>query len=270
MGSSVDKVVIMARGLGTRMRRAATGDLVARQAAVADTGVKALIPIDRPFLDYVLTAVAAAGYSRVCLVVGPEQQALRDYYGQVAARRLAFSFATQPEPKGTADAVLAAQDFAAGDPFVVLNSDNYYPAEALAALRSSSGAATALFDWQKMLEGSNLSAERLRQFAVGVADADGYLERILEKPDGPTWDRLRHPILISMNCWRFEPWIFASCKAIRPSPRGELEIPDAVQHAMAAGHRFRVLPVAAPVLDLSSRQDIGPVTARLAGTEVQL
>jgi dTDP-glucose pyrophosphorylase len=265
----IDKVVIMARGLGTRMRRAGDGTLGATQAAVAETGVKALIPIDRPFLDYVLTAVATAGYRQVCLVVGPEQQSLREYYGQVEAKRLSFTFATQQEPRGTADAVLAAEAFAGGEPFLVLNSDNY-PVEALAAVRAAGGAATALFDWQKMLTGSNLSAERLRMFAVGTVDQGGYLERIVEKPDGPTWDGLRRPILISMNCWRFEPWIFASCRSIQPSARGELELPDAVQHAMSQGHRFRVIPVGAPVLDLSSRQDIGPVTARLAGTEVSL
>ena len=57
-----DKAVILARGLGTRMRKSdADAPLDARQAAVAETGVKALIPIDRPFLDYVLHVVAQAG-----------------------------------------------------------------------------------------------------------------------------------------------------------------------------------------------------------------
>ncbi len=79
-----------------------------RQAAVADAGLKALIPLDgtgdgkvdekgvgnrfpagRPFLDYVLSAVAEAGFRRVCLVIGPEQEAIRHYYAEeVAAERL--------------------------------------------------------------------------------------------------------------------------------------------------------------------------------------
>jgi glucose-1-phosphate thymidylyltransferase len=74
-----------------------------------------------------------------------------------------------------------------------------------------------------------------------------------------------------MNCWQFRPVIFAACRAIGPSPRGELELPDAVQHAMdVLGERFRVVPVRAAVLDLSSRQDVAPVAARLAGTEAEL
>src|SRR3954452_13138192 len=60
---SIDKAVILARGLGTRMRKPdATATLDSRQAAIAESGVKAMIPVgagvrggtDRPFLDYVL------------------------------------------------------------------------------------------------------------------------------------------------------------------------------------------------------------------------
>ncbi|GEM_PF-2233060 len=44
------KVVIMAWGLGTRMRNSEDGvQLTAEQAKVAETGAKAMIPIDRPF-----------------------------------------------------------------------------------------------------------------------------------------------------------------------------------------------------------------------------
>ena len=107
---TMDKAVILARGLGTRMRKAdgsarATDD----QAAVANTGVKAMIPIVRPFLDYVLSDLADAGYRRVCLVIGPEHDEVRAYYGkELRPERLSIEFAVQTEPLGTADAVAAA------------------------------------------------------------------------------------------------------------------------------------------------------------------
>ena len=47
----MDKVVVLARGLGKRMRRNDGTAQVDGQAAVAEAGIKALIPIDRPFLD---------------------------------------------------------------------------------------------------------------------------------------------------------------------------------------------------------------------------
>ena len=69
----MDKIVILAAGLGKRMREHDDGaQLSADQVAAAETGVKALIPIGRPFLDYVLTRVADAGFCRVCLIIGPE------------------------------------------------------------------------------------------------------------------------------------------------------------------------------------------------------
>lgn len=265
------KAVILARGLGTRMRRAdGEAQLDAQQNAVADTGVKALIPIGRPFLDYVLTALANTGYRQVCLVVGPEHGTIRDYYStQARPQKLEIAYAVQVEPRGTADAVAAVESFAGNDHFLVLNSDNYYPLEALRGLREISGNGVALFEDQAMLSGSNIPAERLRQFAVGKIDRQGCMERILEKPDEATLASLPRPLWLSMNCWRFGPSIFEGCRNIGPSARGELEIPDAVQYVInVLREPFHVVEVRAPVLDLSSRRDIASVKEKLAGTEV--
>ena len=272
-----DKVVILARGLGTRMRRpsddvALDQALDQQQESAARTGVKALIPVGRPFLDYVLCSLAEAGYRRVCLVVAPDHDALRDYYGgQVRPRRLRIEFAVQHQPRGTADAVAAAQGFAGDDPFLMINSDDYYPLEALSALRGQQGAAVALFEQEAMLAGGNIAEDRLRQFSVGRIDGQGFLERIIEKPDEKTLAAMPRPLWVSMNCWRFTPAIFEACRRIEPSPRGELEVPDAVQYAIdRLGEPFRVLTVRAAVLDLTSRSDIAPIAARLADLEVNL
>ena len=71
------------------------------------------------------------GYRRACLVIGREQEAIRRYYSELPVGRLQIAFANQEEPRGTADAVAAAETFAGGDPFAVINSDTYYPIEAL-------------------------------------------------------------------------------------------------------------------------------------------
>lgn len=244
-----------------------------RQAAVAATGVKALIPLaDRPFLDYLLTTLADAGYGRICLVVGPEQDEIRDYYTrQVKLQRLRIEFAIQAEARGTADAVAAAEAFAGGDPFLTLNSDNFYPLEAYQALRAQPGASLVLFERDAMLAQSNIAADRVSKFAVGEIDQDGCLRRIIEKPDAETLASLRPPLWLSMNCWRFGPAIFPACRAISPSPRGEYEIVAAVQYAIdELGERFHAVCLRAPVLDLTSRGDIAPVAARLTGMEIRL
>jgi dTDP-glucose pyrophosphorylase len=268
----MDKIVVLARGLGTRMRREDSAAAVdSRQAAMANSGVKAMIDIGRPFLDYVLSAAADAGYRHACLVIGPEHDAIRNYYGKLPTERIDIAFACQVEPKGTADAVAAAEAFAAGDPFAVINSDNYYPAEALAGLRQQPGSALALFERDAMMRGGNVPEERIKRFAVAQLDARGNLQKILEKPDDATLAALPRPLWLSMNCWRFGPSIFTACRAIKPSPRGEYELPDAVQYVMhELGETFWGVKVRVPVLDMTSRGDIASVAALLAGTVVKL
>ena len=267
------KAVVLARGLGTRMRRAAAGTAIdSSQAAVADTGVKAMIPIGRPFLDFVLGALADAGVSHACLVVGPEHDAIRRHYAEeLQPERLHITFATQDRPLGTADAVLAAEQFAAGDHFLVINSDNYYPADALARLRALGCPGLIGFEQEALVQQGNIDAERVLKYAAISVGDGGWLEGITEKPDQETWRRLGPRALISMNCWSFGPSIFHAARRIEPSPRGELEITDAVRYAMSRlGVRFAVVPVAAAVLDLSVRTDIPSVARRLQGTDVRL
>jgi glucose-1-phosphate thymidylyltransferase len=271
--SSMQKAVILARGLGTRMQRPDDGaPLDPQQTAVADSGLKAMIPIGRPFLDYVLSALADASYREVCLIVAPNHDSVRRYYGEeVKPERISVRFAVQVEPKGTADAVAAAEAFAGADPFLVINSDDYYPAEALRGLREATGPAIALFERESMIAGSNIPEDRIGAFAVGVTNGEGVLRRIIEKPDAATLASIPKPHWLSMNCWRFGPSIFEACRNISLSKRGELELPDAVQYAMdKLGEKFQVVRVRAPVLDLTSRQDVAAVAAKLAHVKVTL
>jgi dTDP-glucose pyrophosphorylase len=268
----MDKAVILARGLGTRMRRQEEGvELSAEQRAAAESGQKAMIRFGRPFLDYVLADLAEAGYRQVCLVIGPEHREIREYYGTLETTRLSIDFAVQHEPRGTADAVAAAEQFAAGDHFLAINSDNLYPHAALTALRELPGAGLALFEQESLLAGGNFTRERVARFAIGKIDGQGLLERVIEKPDEATLAALPRPVYLSMNCWRFGPAIFQGCKSIQLSPRGELEITDAVQYTIdKLGEKMHVAKISAPVLDLTSRSDIAGMAKRLEGKEVNL
>jgi glucose-1-phosphate thymidylyltransferase len=219
----------------------------------------------------VLGALAQAGYREVCLVIGPEHKELRRYYEKLETMLLKISFAIQEKPLGTGDAVLAAETFAGRDRFLVINSDNYYPMQACQELRLMDEPGLAAFERHSMIALSNIPADRVVKFAAAQVDAQGYLTRIIEKPDARTLAAMGQEIYLSMNCWMFGSRIFQACRKIAPSPRGELEITDAVQYAMDhLEEKFRVLKFSLPVLDLSSRGDIAPVAARLAGTEVVL
>jgi glucose-1-phosphate thymidylyltransferase len=267
------KAVILARGLGTRMRKADPGaGLDPGQAQVADQGIKAMIPVGRPFLDYVLGGLADAGYDDILLVVGPEHQVIVDRYRRdLVPHRLRVSFAIQPEPRGTAHALLFAEAFTAGERFVVMNGDNYYPVEALAALRRLDEPALPAFSREALVADGIIPPERIARFALLDIGPDGYLRRIVEKPTEQEIASFGADPFVSMNCWNFGAEIFPACREAPASPRGEFEIPFAVGWAMDhLGLRLRALPFQLPVLDLSQRGDVAGVTRRLQGVTVRL
>ncbi len=241
------------------------------QTAVAAGGLKAMMPVGRPFLDYVLTVIADAGFEEICLVIGPDRGAIRDYYQQDAKpRRFTLSFAHQEKPRGTADAVLAAEGFAGADHFLVVNSDTYYPVQALRALHLLGEAGIAAFWKSALIAEGNLSAERVARFPVVEMDAQGILTRLLEPEDAPA-PPAGGDVLVSLNCWMFTRTIFRACREIAPSRSGELELPEAVRYAVAKlGERMRVVPFREGVLDLTSRSDVASVAAGLAGQLVRL
>ena len=263
------QAVILARGLGTRMRRESAGDassLSAEQREAAASGAKGMMPLfSRPFLDYVISALADAGITDVVLVIGPEHHAVREYYSSGESRRVAIRFAVQAEPRGTADAVMSARDHVYDAPFLVLNSDNYYPVEAYAGLAELGAAGLIAFEAEALVRDGGIEPERVMKYAL-IDVEDGVLRDVREKPaaDDPLAQRAER--WVSMNLWSFSPMIFEACLRVQPSARGELEIQDAVNIAMRElGERFRVIPMRAGVLDLSSRADIAMVASRLAG-----
>lgn len=246
------------------------------QQAAADAGLKGMIPIDRPFLDYVLSTLADAGITEVVLVIGPDHAAMRDYYTRVAPPvRVRVRFAVQHEPLGTADAVVAAAEVIGDVPFLVLNADNHYPAEAIRTLAAVDAAGVAAFDRNALLADGVIDADRIRQFAVLDLADDGTLRGIVEKPGDaldPASDAARW---VSMNLWAITPALVQACRTVPRSVRGEHELPEAVAAAMAAGHGpVRAVCVSGTVLDLSTRADVPVVAERLramqrAGLRVQ-
>jgi len=282
------RAVVLARGLGTRMR---APDPAARlsdgQRRAADAGSKAMIPVHgRPFLDYVLSALADADIADVALVVAPEHDDIRDHYGEHPPTRVALDFVVQPEALGTANAVLATERWTAGAPFLAMNADNLYPVPALQALAALDEPGLPAFDRDDLVRSGNIPEDRVLAFALVDVDEDGYLTGIVEKPTDlpprtdlpPTGGSYRGPIerpvvsafrrnlrFVSMNCWRFDSRIFDACRDVPRSARGELELPEAVALATRRGARFRAIPALGPVLDLSRRADAADVERRLAG-----
>lgn len=252
MNAIPKKAVVLARGLGRRMRADADGvSLSVEQETAADSGIKALIPVakGKTVLELIVANVSAAGFDEICLVIGPEHALIREF---CASRDIRCDFAIQEEPLGTADAVLAAEEFAGEDLFLVVNSDNIYPVEGLRRLREHGSPASLAFERSSLIEHSNISPERIASFATVEIDIAGNLREIVEKPETVEPDSF-----VSMNAWLFSPAIFEACRSIGASERGEYEITSAVQFAIdKLGVEFSAIKSYEGVIDLSNRGDI--------------
>jgi glucose-1-phosphate thymidylyltransferase len=109
--------VVMAAGEGRRLR------------PLTERWPKPLLPIDgRPVLGTLLHELAAAGFDETTIVVGHLGDQIRAFVGDGSAFGLPVRFADQPEPLGSADAVLRALDAGAEAPLLVTAADTVYRA----------------------------------------------------------------------------------------------------------------------------------------------
>jgi dTDP-glucose pyrophosphorylase len=255
----INKAVILARGLGTRMRAEnKEANLDSKQSEIADLGIKALMPIygGKTLLDLILNNLSDAGFTKHCIVIGNEHQAIRDYCKKLNYN---ISFAIQEKPLGTANAVLAAEQFVNGDNFLMINSDNLYPVNDLRALRNLNKVGFIAYDKNGLIEKSNINETKINKFAILEIDENDELLRIVEKPETS-----QNHSFISMNAWILSPLIFDAAKQIEPSARQEYELADAVNLAIKKfGEKFQAVYSNEGVLDLSSRADIVKLAERL-------
>jgi glucose-1-phosphate thymidylyltransferase len=180
-----------------------------------------------------------------------------------------LTYAVQEIANGTARAVQAARTFAGRDPFLVLNSDNLYPASVLRSLVELDGPGLPAYQRDSLVHESGFPADRVASFAAIEVDSQGFLTRIVEKPGREHFDAAGPSALVSMNVWRFDQRIFEACHDVPVSTRGEYELPEAVGLAVRRGVKFRAVPASGGVLDLSRPGDVALVNARLDGQEAR-
>ncbi len=239
-------IVILAGGISSRMKNSAISarwieDSVAKDAAQKSKSMIGVGAEHRPFLDYLLYNVQAAGYKDIVLLIGQNDSSVREYY-KVSRRPRIFSelnitFVIQPipegrsKPLGTADALqrsLEARPDWKSKQFTVCNSDNLYSIEAFKLLLESPER-NALIDYD--FKGLQFRRERIFQFAILKSDREGYLTDILEKPSENQLKEMGEHWGVSMNIFRFSyedilPYLTAA--PLHPE-RSEKELPEAVR-----------------------------------------
>jgi bifunctional UDP-N-acetylglucosamine pyrophosphorylase/glucosamine-1-phosphate N-acetyltransferase len=177
-----------------------------------------MIPVaNRPMLEHLLCAVRNTGISDFIFVVGYEEAAVRHYFGDGSRFGVRIRYVTQKRQKGTGDAVMSAKPHITGR-FLLLNGDMILSEE----------------DIRKILVNSRPSmgvCESDHPQDYGVVTIQGELVTGLEeKSENPQSN------LINAGIYLFNPDIFDHLSVITPSPRGELELTDALMPLIAAGN----------------------------------
>ena len=214
------KALILAGGAGTRLR------------PITHTSAKQLVPVaNKPILFYGIEAMVAAGITEIGVIVGDTKTEVIAALGEGERFGAKFTYIPQDAPLGLAHCVLIADEFLGDDDFVMYLGDNLLEQD-LAAFVRSFGVARA---------GSEPPAAQIllkqvpdpHRFGIAELDADGNVVRLVEKPADPPSD------LALVGVYLFDRTINAAVRAIAPSPRGELEITDAIQWLVDQGLRVR-------------------------------
>lgn len=206
------KALVLAGGHGTRLR------------PITHTSAKQLIPVaNKPVMFYGLESLRDAGIYDVGIVVGDTAAEVQAAVGDGSDLGIKVTYIPQEVPLGLAHCVIIARDFLGDDDFVMYLGDNFLIGGITAFVeefRSSPHEAKILLT----------EVPNPEHFGVAALDPSGKVTRLVEKSPNPPSN------LALVGVYIFRPTIHEAVRAIEPSWRGELEITDAIQWLLDAGH----------------------------------
>jgi len=267
MALSVNKAVITAAGIGTRLLPA-TKETPKEMLPIFVRGQKGMVL--KPLLQALFEQLYCFGFRDFCFVVGRGKRSvedhftpdwdfvrrlgdrgkndladeLRSFYRMVEDSRIAFI--NQPEPRGFGHAVLVARFFLGDESFMVCAGDTYIISEGNSFVRRMVNAFSE--DVSAVLLLQDVSNPKGYGVAV-VEDVGGVFNvlRVVEKPMVPPSNLAIMPFYI------FRPGIFDVLEGLGPGVGGEIQLTDAIQGLIDRGRRV----VAVTLKPDELRLDIG-------------
>jgi len=175
---------------------------------------KQLQPVyDKPMVYYALTTLIEGGIREICLISTPHDlPRFQQLLGDGRAWGLTMEYREQAKPAGIAQAFLIAESFVGADPVTLILGDNiFYGGDTFQRAFADFKSGATIFGYH---------VNDPERYGVIEFDQDGRAISIEEKPKSPKSNYAVPGLYIYDN------EVLGITKALKPSPRGELEITD--------------------------------------------
>jgi dTDP-glucose pyrophosphorylase len=214
----IDKGVLLAAGRGTRMRELTT-DLP-----------KPMIKVrNKPILLHIIEGLQAAGIKNFLIIVGYHSQAVRNYFGDGTCFGLRINYATQAVQDGTGRVVNLARDFAGNSAFILGYGDILVDAQNYKRIVDLSDDVEAIISVTRGEDVSKGGAVFLNERMELV----GLREKLRAGEATSPW--------YNAGIYTFRPSIFEFTARLKPSPRGEYELTDAILELAKSGKKVKAI-----------------------------
>ena len=216
--SKIDKAVLLAAGRGTRMREMTAGL------------PKPMLEVrGKPVLQHIVEGLREAGITSFLIIVGYRAEAVQNFFGDGSRYNVGIQYLTQTVQDGTGRVVELAKNFAADTPFILGYGDILVAPENYKRIVDIPEDIEAFIS---LTRGEDIS----KGGAVFVNDQMELVDlREKPKPGEPTspW--------YNAGLYVFRPSIFDFTAKLKPSPRNEYELTDAIRDLAQSGQRVKAI-----------------------------